>query len=272
MKNRGNIVINGLVGIAAVVLLVLLFGSFAVVDSGERGVVVRMGKVTDRILGEGFTQKKPFVESVVEMNVKSQLIKIDAAAASKDLQDVDLRVALNYRLDPAQVANIYQQVRKDYADVWILPMLVESVKSVTAEYTAEELITKREIASQKMSESIKKRLETRGIVVEAFNLIDIQYSDSFTRAIEAKVTAEQDALAAKNKLAQVEFEAQQRAARAEGDAQATRIEAEAKAKAIEIEAAALRQNKDLLDLRAIEKWDGKLPQITSGATPFVNIK
>lgn len=273
MKNKGNGVIGGLVGLAALFGIILLFSSFAVVDSGERGVVVRMGKVTGRILEEGFTQKKPFVERVVEMNVKTQLVKVEAGAASKDLQDVDLLVALNYRLDAAKVDNIYQQVRKDYKTVWIMPALLESIKAVAAEYTAEEIVTKRNEASLKMSAAVSKKLEERGIIVEAFSLTNIQYSASFTKAIEAKVTAEQDALAAENKLAQVEFEAQQRSAAAKGVADALLIQAEAKAKAIEIETEALKRGgNEIIELRAIERWDGVLPTITSGATPFVNIK
>ncbi len=256
----------GLIGgvLIAVFAVVTLFSSFAIVDPGERGVVVRLGKVTERVLDEGFTFKKPFIEKVVEMNVKTQLMEANAASASKDLQDVNISVKMNYRLDALKVNKIYQQVRQDYPSVWVGPVLIESIKAASAQFTAEELITKRTEAREEMSELVKTKLNERGIILEAFNITNIGFSSSFTRAIEAKVTAEQDALAAQNKLEQVKFEKQQRIEQAQGEAEAIKIQAQS---------ISSQGGKEYVNLKAIEKWDGKMPTMMMGgdAMPLINI-
>ena len=250
-------------GILGLFGVVALFNSFVIVDPGERGVVVQMGKVTERILEEGLTLKKPFVENVVAMDVKSVMGKANASAASKDLQDVAIEIKLNYRLDASKVNDVYQQVRQDYKEVWISPAIHESIKASTAQFTAEELVTKRTDVREEITKLMKDKLITRGIIIEAVSITDITFSKSFTKAIEAKVTAEQDALAAENKLAQVEFERDQRIAQAEGEA-----------KAIEIQANAINAQggAEYVNLKAIEKWDGRLPVTMMGdAVPMISL-
>jgi regulator of protease activity HflC (stomatin/prohibitin superfamily) len=134
------------------------------------------------------------------------------------------------------------------------------VKATTAKFTAEELITKREEVRDAIKGLLTEKLAGTGLKVEQLSIINFDFSTSFNNAIEAKVTAEQNALAAKNKLDQVKYEAQQAIEEARG-----------KASALQIEAQAINTNPQIIQLRAIEKWDGKLPQVTSGATPFINI-
>ena len=249
--------------IAAALLLILLlvwFSPFGTIAAGERGVHMRFTAVTGKVFGEGLYFRIPFIESVQKMDVKVQKYEMKSDAASKDLQTVHSVVALNFHIDPDKVANIYQDVGLQFRDRIIDPGMQEAIKASTAKFTAEELITKRELVRDEIKEVLKTRLKTQNILVDEFNIVNFEFSKNFNDAIEAKVTAEQQALAAKNKLEQIKFEADQKIAEARG-----------KAEAMTIESNALRSNPQILELRALEKWNGTLPQVTGGATPFINL-
>lgn len=248
---------------AFIILLVLIANfPFGTVGAGERGVQLRFGAVTGNIFGEGLYFRIPFIEKVKKMDVKIQKDEVEAPAASKDLQTVRSVVALNYHLDPNEVATLFQEIGIDYNSRIIAPALQEAVKAGTAEFTAEELITKRPEVRERIKVLLAEKLEPRGIILDEFNIVEFEFSRTFNDAIEAKVTAEQDALAAQNKLERVKFEAQQKIEEAKG-----------KAEAITIESQALRNNPQVLQLRSLEKWDGKLPQfLGSDAIPFINIR
>lgn len=240
--------------------LVVGFGSWGTVEAGHRGVVLSMGAVTGEIKPEGFYTKWPWVETVVEMDVRQQKVEVLTECASRDLQVVDATIALNLSVIPDECANIYQDIGMDYMTKVVDPAMQESFKAVVARYTAEELITKREMVREEIARLVESKLKVLGMHTDAVNIVNFKFSASFNAAIEAKVTAEQNALAAKNLLAQKEFEAQQAVATARG-----------KAEAMEIEAAALANNPQVLQLRALERWDGKMPLVTSGALPFIDI-
>jgi regulator of protease activity HflC (stomatin/prohibitin superfamily) len=244
----------------AVLILFAIFTPFGIVGAGERGVLLRFGAVTGKVYNEGLYLKIPLIETVRITDVKIQKDEADVSAASKDLQTVTSKVALNYRVDPSQVAVVYQNIGTNYKIRLIDPFVQEAVKASTAKFTAEELITKRELVREDIKTTLKEKFIETGIVVEEFNIVDFQFSRSFNDAIEAKVTAEQNALAARNKLEQIKFEAEQAIASAKGKAEAQRIEGDA-----------LRQSPQVIELRAIEKWDGKLPQYMTGTIPFVNL-
>jgi len=142
----------------------------------------------------------------------------------------------------------------------LAPSALAKLPDSTAKFTAEELITKRELVRDEIKGQLKTRLKDRNIIVDEFNIINFEFSKNFNDAIEAKVTAEQSALAAKNKLEQIKFEADQKIAEARG-----------KAEAMTIESNALKSNPQILELRALEKWNGTLPQVTGGAIPFINL-
>lgn len=246
--------------VLAVLFLIILFGSFRTVSAGYRGIKTRFSAVTSGVLDEGLHFKFPIIEKIIEFPVQIQKEQVDASAASKDLQSVSAQVALNYHIAPDQVAKLYQKVRLEYKERLIAPALQESIKASTANYTAEELITKRAEVRDSIEIFIKNKLADDGIIVDEFNIVNFDFSQSFNAAIEAKVTAEQDALAAKNKLEQVKYEAQQRIEEAKG-----------KAEAIRVESSALQNNPQVLQLRALEKWDGILPRVTSSAIPFIDV-
>lgn len=246
--------------LVALVALIVLFGMFGTVGAGERGVVLQFGAVQDRIFGEGLYVKVPLIQRVVKMDVKIQKDEIPASAASKDLQVVTSKIALNYHLAPDSVNHIWQNVGRDYNSRIIAPAIQEAVKAVTARFTAEELITKREQVKEEIKANLSERLMERAIIVDEFNIIDFDFSKAFNDAIEQKVTAEQLKLKAERDLERIVIEKEQQI-----------TQAEAKAQAILIEAQALRTNPQVVELRWIEKWDGKTPQYWGSASPFIGI-
>lgn len=247
-------------GIIAFFVIVIVSQSFGTVPAGHRGVKLRFGAVTESILGEGLYFKIPLIEDVKKISIKIHKIISTADAASKDLQTVEADIALNYKLEPSKAAYIYQNFAKNYSDEIIAPAIQESVKAGMAKFDAEELITKRTEVRDQMKANLEAKLKPHGITIVEFNIENFNFSEAFDLAVEDKVTAEQKALAAENKLEQIKFEAQQKIEAAIGSAEAIRVEA-----------AALVDNPQVLELRAIEKWNGQLPQVTGGAVPFVNL-
>lgn len=258
---------TGLKVIAAVALLIfvviffLIFWPLGTIGAGERGVRLRFGAVTGSVLDEGLYARIPVVEKIKKLDVKTQKYQVVADAASRDLQAVTTTIALNFHLKPEGVAKLYQSIGMDFMERIIAPAIQESVKACTARFAAEELITKRPDVRDAIQILIVSKLSKDNIIVDALNIVNFNFSKSFNEAIEAKVTAEQNALAAKNKLEQIKFEAEQKIAEAKGKAEAMRIEA-----------IAMQNSPQILELRALEKWNGILPQVTSGAVPFINIK
>ena len=245
-------------GLLLLVYVVFLAPAFGTVPAGHRGVVLSFGAVTGRVLGEGFYMVVPFIQTVEKMDVQVHAEKAKAAAASRDLQNVTTEVTLNYRLDPGKVATVYRDLRRDYIVRIIDPSIQEGVKSATAQFDAEELIVKRAAVKQLISEYLDVRLESHGIGVDAVSITDFQFSDEFSRAVEAKVTASQQALKATNDLRRIQVEAEQRITQAKAEAEAIRIQAQS----INAQGGA-----EYVRLKAIEKWNGVLPQWVASGSP-----
>lgn len=244
--------------------------AFAVVDAGNVGIQSTFGKIDPQPLDAGIHLKLPWV-SIISMNYQVQKYDAKASAASSDLQDVSGEITVNYHLNKNQAVDVYQTNGLGYADKVIPQAVQESVKAVTAKFSAEQLITSRETVRSGIETSLRDKLAPYGLSVEAVSITNFDFSPSFNAAIEAKVTAQQKALEAENVLKQVEFEAQQTVARAKGladanilqanaDANALLVVAEAQAQALLIQNQALAKNQDVLKLRLIEKWDGHYPQ------------
>jgi len=242
------------------VVLTLIISTFGTVGAGERGVRLQFGAVQDNVIGEGLYVKIPFIQKVVKMDVKIQKDEVASSAASSDLQIITFKIALNYHLAPESVNKIWQEVGKNYNIRIIAPSIQEAVKAESAKFTAEELITKREEVKEQIKANLTVRLLERFIVVDEFNIIDFEFSAAFNEAIEAKVTAEQLKLKADRDLERIKIEAEQRIAESQGKAEAIRIEAQA-----------LRFNAQIVELRWIEKWDGKVPIYWGEASPFIGI-
>lgn len=244
-------------------LLIMAFSSIYTVQAGERAVLLTFGKPDMIAKSEGIHFKIPLVQKAIHMDVKTMKYDAKASSASQDLQIVSTDVAVNYHLSPDSVPTLYRDVGLNYQDKLINPAVQEVVKGTTALYTAEQLITQRPEVKDKIDIALRERLLKYNIMVDTISITNFDFSTSFNQAIEAKVTAEQNALAAKNKLAQVEYEAKQRVTQAQGEAEAIKIQATA------IQS---QGGKDYVQLQAISKWDGKMPQfVGGGAVPFINI-
>ena len=276
----------GFLTFGILVLIVLAFiglNSFGIIGPGERGVLVNLGQVQEGNLGEGIHFKAPFIQGIALVDVKTQKVEAAAGAASKDLQVVSTIVALNYRVKQDQVYILYQEIGMDYASRIIDPAIQESVKAATAKFTAEELVTKRELVKQAIEDTLRIRLSAYFVEVQSLSITDFDFSDGFNAAIEAKEIAKQDALRAERKLDEIKVEKEQTITRAEAqnekvkleaDAEAYKVlaEAEAEAKALELIRKQLELNTQLIDYRAVDKWDGTVPQyIGGGAVPFIDI-
>lgn len=218
--------------------LFFIFGSFVSIPAGHRGILLRFSKV-EGVLAEGLNVKAPFIDSVVIMSVQTQLYKEDAAAASKDLQDVKTTVAINYKVDPPYLAEIYRTLGVNYIERIAAPAVQETVKEIAARYNAEDMILRRASVKDDITKSLSLRLKERGIITETVNITNFEFSAEFTKAIEAKVSALQAVLEAQNKLEKIKVEAQQAEAQARGEAAAAIARAEGQVKAIEILKAAL---------------------------------
>lgn len=272
----GKIITHIVIGL---VLLIIFFTSFGTVSAGFRGVKTRLGAVVG-VIEPGFYLKLPIIERVHLMEVKTRTVnydkngkegdKIDSsqlAGASKDLQDVSIGIVVNYHITPTKVDAIFSQYSsvQNYENNVIEPIIREVVKSTSAQYTAEELVTKRAEYSDKVNTTLISRFTEKDAIMERFNVTNFEFSKSFTQAIEAKVTAVQNAEAQKNKLEQIKYEAQQTIETARAQAESIKIQAQA----INSQGGA-----DYVALQAIAKWNGILPvqMIPGGAVPFINVK
>jgi len=266
-------------GIALAIIVLIVIGVLAasavqIVDAGHRGVLLHWNAVDTTIppLEEGLHFVVPFQDQVVNMEVRTLLFVKATSSASKDLQTVSTEVTVNYHPSPVSVNTLYKEVGLDYQNRIIAPAVEEVVKQVTANYNAEELITKRPLVKSDIETEIGIRLSTYNIITEVISITDFQFSSLFSAAIESKVEAEQKAFKAENDLKRIEVEARQRAAQAEGLAAANIAEAQGEAEAIRIINQALSQNPGYLEWLKTQAWDGKLPLVVGeGGTPFIQI-
>ena len=265
--------------VLAVIILVSFFGSFGTIGAGERGVKTRFNAIVATV-PQGLYFKVPFIEHITKMDVRTRTINYDKNGnegdsldtsqlfgASKDLQDVSIGVVVNYHIDPDKVEEIFSRYQSvdNYEFNVVEPMIREVVKATSAQYTAEELVTKRAEYSDKVNATLATLFVEKSAVLERFSVTNFEFSAAFTQSIEQKVTAVQNAEAARNKLEQIKFEAQQTIETAKAGAEAIRIQAQA----INSQGGA-----DYVALQAIKQWNGILPvqMIPGGAVPFINVK
>lgn len=269
--------------IVIIIALVSIGVPFTTVPEGHVGVVVSMGKAQDEVLSPGFNAK-PLFSNVVDMDTRWQRYSIQTSAFSKDIQQVDITMSVNYALQKQGALKMYKDVGTSYADKIILPLIHEAVKSTFAKYSAEELVANRDAISEEVFAELSQELEFYALRVQEVAIEDIDFSDAFTNAIEAKQVATQTLLQAETEqkqqtlVAQAEAEratikataaAEQKRIAAEADADAVRIAADAEAYRLQ------RENEHITDKtiqkETIEKWDGKLPVISGAdAVPLVD--
>ena len=264
-----------IIGIIVLIIIgVVASASAQIVDSGHRGVLLHWSAVdvSNLPLDEGLHFVVPFQDTIVNMEVRTLKFTKDTSSASKDLQTVSTEVTVNYRASPNSVNTLYKEVGLDYENRIIQPAVEEVVKQVTANYNAEELITKRPQVKADIEEEITIRLHVFNIDTDVISITDFQFSPLFSQAIESKVEAEQKAQKAENDLIRIEVEARQLEAQAEGTAAANIAEASGEAEAIRIINQALAENPNYLEWLKTQAWDGKLPLVVGeGGTPFIQI-
>lgn len=236
----------------AIILLFLFFNSWFIVEPWYNGFTVTLWKINQTVYSDWLHIKTPIITKAVKYNIQTQKLEAVADASSKDLQTVSASIVVNYKYQESSVVTLYKNVGKEgkVAEKIIQPAVQEVFKSVVAKYSAEQLITDRSKVSQDIETALNDRLKTYWIQIQAFNIVNFDFSKSFNDAIEAKVTAEQNALAEKNKLEKVKYESEQKV-----------VAAEAQAKAIEIQAKAIQTQwgAEYVKLKWIEKWNGQLP-------------
>ena len=282
--------------IAVFLALIVLPNCFATVPVGSTGIMLTMGKVEDTALPEGMHFKIPFVQRIVSMDNRVKKLELSTEAFSKDIQTVSATLAVNYRLQTEKTFEIYKTTGTAYEDNLIVPATHEVLKSVCAQYTAEELISKRAESSDKMRDELDAKLSQIGISITDFNIIDFDFSDEFISAVESKQVAEQlkKKAATENEtaIAQAEREKQVSIKQSEAEAERVRIAAEAQAQstliatqaeadagklAADAEAYRLEQiGKQLTDKTILntlaDNWNGELPGVIgAGAAGILNL-
>jgi prohibitin 2 len=261
-----------LVVIPLIIVMFVMFQSVVIVEAGHRGVILYLGAVENRVLPEGVHFVIPFVEKVIQMEVRTQKFQAESSAASNDLQEVETVIALNYRLDPNQVNKVYQLLGENYADRIISPTIQESVKASIAKFNAEELITKRETAKDVIAQAIRSTLTSNDILVENVFITDFKFSESFATQIEQKVVALQKFLTEQNNLRSVQVVANQTVVQAEATARSNVAKANGEAQAIEVISSQLKSSPEYLQWQSINRWNGQLPYATgNNAVPFFQL-
>lgn len=245
-KKNGNynVAIIVLCIIISLFVIVTILSCFTTVRSGEVGLKVRFGKVTDFSITEGVNFKIPYIEKIVKVNIKVQKAELSVEGSTKDLQIVNTNASVNYRIDPEKASYLYKTVGNSYEEIVLIPAIKESIKSAIAQYNAEEITTNRTVVSESCLKAIQSKVEKYGIIIEDFNLTDFSFSEEYTKAIEEKQVAEQN-------LEKAKLEAEAKVAKAQGEADANKM---------------LEQTltHEVLMEKFIEKWDGKLPETYSG--------
>lgn len=258
----------GRIAIAVVILIfiiVVALNSFTIVQAGHRGIILQLGAVKPVVLSEGIHFKIPFIQEIVPIDVRVQKAESDQTAASKDLQVVTTTVAVNFHQIPEEVNKLYQNVGLSYKERIVDPAVSEALKAATAQYTAEELISKRSEVSAKVKEVLATKLSTYFMQLDEINITEFKFSTEFNNAIEQKQIAEQQALKAKLDLQRIEIEAEQKIEQAKAEAESLRLQKQ------EVTPELVELRKIEAQIKAIDKWDGKMPNVTGGAMPFIDV-
>lgn len=242
-------------------IILLLFGSFTIVNSGEIGLKVRFGKITNTPISEGINWKIPGIEKIVKVNVKVRKYENETAlsTSSKDLQIINnIVINVNYQIDNTKAVSLYKNVGNNYEDVVITPAIQESVRSIISQYTAEELVTKRSEIANAINDNLNQKLNSYGINVLSTAIKNFDFSAEYNAAIEKKAVAEQNVLTAQQELEKTKIDAEAKKVKAQGDADANMVLEKT-------------LTKDVLLQQFIEKWDGKLSTVSGNENGFINI-
>lgn len=245
-----------IITVSIIAAVIILLNSITIIDAGHTGVINTFGRVSENVLQEGLHFKIPFVQKIVKMDNRIVKLEVETEAFSKDLQTVETKLAINYRVSKDKSYAIYKNVGSDYETILVTPAVNEVLKAITAQYTAEESVTNRSLISKGLIEQLNLKLNKNGIYVEDVNIINFEFSEAYVNAVEEKQVAEQRLLKAKT-------EKEEAIVKAEAEAETLRIQAEAQAKANQILNKSINAN--LIEYEKIQKWNGELPKVTDGS-------
>ena len=264
-------------------VVVMLFGMIAIVPTGHTGVKVTFGKVDDKVLPSGLNIIMPW-QNVVNMDNREQKVPFTLEAFSKDIQQVDVQGSINVNIDKPTAMNLYKDVGQDYMNILVQPRVLEDVKIVIARYTAENLIENRQKAADAIYAIIKEELAEKGINVISFAIENVDFTDTFEAAVEAKQVATQEKLRAQTEQERQTMEQQQQAERERIKAQAAadvqKIEADAKAYAVKVQADAEAEanekvaktlSEPLIKYNMVNLWNGQLPFVSSEGMNIIDL-
>ena len=278
---RKSILKYGVIGIFG---LMLVGGSFYTIEQGERGVLLRFGKVME-VEDSGLHFKIPFVDSVKKMAVRTIKWTLKTAVYSKDIQGAEVKISLNFHLSPASVGSIYANAGMEYDEKLILPQLLSVSKDVFGKYNAVSIVQAREELSKEICKALEAKFSPMGIIIESVQLENIDFSDSYEKSVEERMKAEVEVQKVKQNLEREKINADMLRAKAQGEADAKIAQAEANAKSIELvgraeaeairaKSEAMRANPDYVKMLQAEKWDGRLPQsiVPSSSVPILKLQ
>lgn len=269
--------------VVAIILVLVVFSPFVMVPAGHTGVVVTMGRVSDNVLADGLHFKLPW-QNVVLIDNRAQKASLVTQAFSSDIQQVNVNVSVNYSVDRETSQNLYKNVGVAYYDTVMLPRIMENVKATFSKYTAENLVGAREMLSKQVKDQLTPEMKAYGIEILSVAIEDVDFTDAFTDAVEAKQVAEQTKL--KTEIQQAELlmvertDAERAVVAANADAEVAKINADAKAYAQRVQAEAEAEaNKqiaasitpELIEYVEVNAWDGALPKLVSGSGDLMPI-
>ena len=256
----------GVISFIILFAIITFFNSITTVPTGHAGIKTRFGKVQNEVITEGLNVKVPFIEKIIRIDCRTQKIEVANATATKDLQEVTFTIAVNYNITKETANEMYKTTGTDFQNVILNPSILESIKAVTAQYKAEELITKRGEVSNKMQETLKEKIEAKGFNVVDFNIIDLDFSAEYNQAIEKKQVAEQQAQQAQYELEKARVENEKKIENAKAEAEVMRQQN------AQITENTLRLKELENQSALIQKWNGALPTTALGDNiPMLNI-
>ncbi|MGN0651062.1 MAG: prohibitin family protein [Oscillospiraceae bacterium] len=261
-----------LIGVIVVLLLIVLFNCFTVVNEGFVGVKYQFGKIVSSDLSAGLNFHIPFVEEIQEVDTREQIYSVQTDAYTSDTQTVDsLSLKLNYYYDGTKLSEIIRTIGVSNVETKLLvPNVAKIAKNEIGKVKAEDLVQTRSEVQNAIFEELKLTLEPSGIIVTAFAIENLSFDDAFEQSIQAKVIAAQDALKMQNKTAEREEEAKQKVIAAQAEADSQKIKAEAEAYAIQVVQEQLAKSPTYIDYLKINNWNGELPQaIGTEVNPFI---
>lgn len=268
MENEKVNVMLGIIIGAVVFIVIILLASIRTVPTGYVGVKTRFGQVQEDTIQEGLNFKIPFIEGITKIDCRTQKIEYQMEASSKDLQKIsNIKTAVNYGVDKQKANVLYSEIGKDFNSIIVEPAIYETMKSAVANYTAEELVTKRQEVSNLAQETLTNKLKDKGINITSLSMTDLSFSAEFDQAIEKKQVVEQQTQQAKYELEKARVENEKKIENAKAEAEVMKQQnQEITDKTLELKRLEVQQ-------KLIEKWNGQLPSTSLGDNiPILNIE